>query len=186
MAAPMLVVLLVIALTVWARARGLSLPVIPLFLSVAALAAGLFVLSYVPAPLAGYFAARSWVATPCTILSNAVESSTNSRGRVFTRLALRYAYEVSGRRLEGTRYEFGTDLFSGGDKADEIAASLPPGTQTTCYVDPRQPDRAVVRREFSTDLLSMGLPGLAFAGLGTGILLSTVRDLRARMQESGS
>jgi hypothetical protein len=193
---PVLVVLAVIALVVlraWARRHADGDAASPLswlaaispigaLLGAAALVAGGVLLSLVSASLLGYVAARNWTATPCTILASTVESSTNSKGRVFTRLSVRYAYQAAGRRFEGTRYEFGPDASSGSDRAAQLAASLPAGMQVTCYVDPAEPDRSVVSREFSTELLEVGLPGLLFSGIGVVMLVGTVRGARASLR----
>jgi Protein of unknown function (DUF3592) len=158
---------------------------IMLLLSVAALGAGIAVLqgTGVYPSLRGYVAARSWIATPCTVLESAVESQRGFRSGTVSRLSIRYAYEVAGRRFEGHRYEFGAEGFSGGDAAQRIADSLPPGSATTCYVDPGDPERAVITRDFSQDLIAVGVPGLIFVGAGVGMLVANVRQARSRTRD---
>jgi len=163
----------------------LALNPIPLLLGLVSLAAG-FGLSYatgVPSSLRGYLASRTWVATPCTILESKVESEEGSRSsKVASRLAIRYAYEIVGRRYQGNRYTFGFDGFTTGNGAQQLAATLPPGKATTCYVDPDQPDRAVVNKDFSRDLLTIIIPSLIFAGAGLGLLASEASAARSRMR----
>ncbi|MEZ4653354.1 MAG: DUF3592 domain-containing protein [Candidatus Eisenbacteria bacterium] len=78
---------------------------------------------------------------------------------------------VAGRAYVGDRYGLTSSLRR--RQADEVVASLSPGTRTTCYVDPHDPTKAlmvpggsgaIAGLWIAIVLLFLGLPALALAG----------------------
>jgi hypothetical protein len=78
------------------------------------------------------FELRSWIATPCTIVSSVVPAGRKQPAAN----AITYSYNVQGRQYQSTRY-----YFHAGPSAKTVRAH-PPGQQTTCYVNPTAPQEA--------------------------------------------
>jgi Protein of unknown function (DUF3592) len=119
-------------------------------------------------PVASIVAARSWVPTPCTIITSVVTDHRVSEGNRTYSLEVKYSYRFAGKPHDCDRYDFSPDSSGSSGWRNEIVDSLPPGRVTTCYVDPRDPSRAVIDRDPSLGLL-LGLFPLVFfvAGLST-------------------
>jgi hypothetical protein len=108
---------------------------------------------------------KSWRAVPCTVRQVEVASETYHQGGRSFRPVVRYAYDFEGSHYESTRLDFSADMhFSYSETADAVG-HFSPGQQTTCYVDPANPSRAVLRRSFRPDpffgLFALGLAGLS-------------------------
>ena len=57
-------------------------------------------------PVASIIAARSWVATPCTIIASAVTEHRGSEGRPTYSLEITYSYVFKGKPQQSDRYDF--------------------------------------------------------------------------------
>jgi len=104
--------------------------------------------------------ARDWTPTPCIIVS----SEVRSHGKTFS-VEATYKYTVNDRNYEGDRYDFVEGSSSGYDSKAAIVAKIPPGTSTTCYVNPANPSDSVLERGFTSEMYFAGLP-LLFAFIG--------------------
>jgi hypothetical protein len=97
-----------------------------------------------------WWRARSWPATPGTIVSSRLS------GRA---AEVRYAYQASGRKLTARRVHIGE--FSGIESyARAVVARYPAGSSAAVYYDPKRPERAVLERPVPwvyVLLLAMGL-----------------------------
>jgi Protein of unknown function (DUF3592) len=110
--------------------------------------------------------ARSWREVPCTILSSQVASHSDSDGTTYS-VDIAFAYRVNGAEMRSNRYDFNTGSSSGYDGKKAVVDRYPPGSETVCYVDPEDPQRAVLSRDFSATYLIGLFPLLfLFAGLG--------------------
>ena len=123
-----------------------------------------------------YRAAQKWSETTCTIASYDV--SKGRRGYVFN---LTYRYSVGGRRYESQQYDLFYDLNTG--KA-EFGKRHPRGSQVTCYVDPDNPQDAVLYRGVSQIPFVLWLfPAIVFliwAVLLGSLILSLVEKYSSR------
>jgi hypothetical protein len=101
-------------------------------------------------PLFLLYASQSWTALPCTIVSSGFTSDTSQR---YTEDVV-YSYTVDGKPLQANRYEFAQvwyrDRTARAAKEAALTARYPPGSQTTCYVNPRDPAEAVLQRRVDT------------------------------------
>jgi hypothetical protein len=117
-----------------------------------------------------YREAQKWSETTCTIVSYQV--SKGRRGYVFD---LTYRYSVGWRRYESKRYDLFYDLNTG--KA-EFGRQHPGGSQVTCYVNPENPQDAVLYRGVGQIPLAIWLfPAIVFlvwAGVLGYLILSLV------------
>jgi uncharacterized protein DUF3592 len=127
-------------------------------------------------PMTELLAARSWRPTSCVILESRVGESTDSDGTTY-RVEVLYSYTVDGRSYQSQRYGFDSWYSGGREPKQEIVAGLSPGTQTTCWVDPADPGRAVLSRAFSPRYL-VGLVPLLFFAVGAGGIAFVLRAAR--------
>jgi hypothetical protein len=131
------------------------------FLTVGVLATYSFSLK----PWLGVWAARTWVPVTCQILSSEVKS--HSGESTTYSVAISYAYTYDGREYTGSRYNFTTGASSGRKAKKEIVARHPEGTETLCYVNPDNPQEAVIERSRVRDW-GFGLIPLVFVLVGAG------------------
>ncbi|HUR38906.1 MAG TPA: DUF3592 domain-containing protein, partial [Planctomycetota bacterium] len=118
-------------------------------------------------PIVQIYQASNWRATPCTILASRVESHSGSKGGSTYSVEVSYEYVVDDKPYVGKRYKFMSGSSSGYDGKKEIVDRLSPGTQTTCYVNRRDPEDVVLERGFTGDIFFGCIP-LVFAAIGVG------------------
>jgi hypothetical protein len=108
-------------------------------------------------PLQSYFAAYDWQQVPCTIQESRITRSEPTRQErrsrsttTSTRVEVTFTYSLGGKEYRSSRYDF-IGAYSSGDHDEKraILARYPAGTRTQCWVDPDNPQNAVLNREFS-------------------------------------
>ncbi len=108
---------------------------------------------------------RFWKKTPCTILGSEVqERSENEEPFAFT---VRYQYAYAGQSYTGSRYRRSDSTSGSYSDMQRLVRKYPAGLSVFCYVDPKDPRRAVLRR----DSLALGLVipfPLIFVVIGAG------------------
>ena len=134
------------------------------FLPFGLVGAGIFFLLTVR-PALQVLAARAWAPTPCVVEASTVRALRGSKGGTSYRVETRYRYEFAGREYFSERYGFSEMASSGRASKARVVASLPPGTQTTCYVNPARPHEAVIERRFDPQM-AVGAFGLMFFFVG--------------------
>lgn len=133
--------------------------------------AGLFYFMFIR-PVGLVLAARSWQETPCTIVSSRVAESSDSDGTTY-KVDITFAYAAGGGEYRSSRYDFLDVSSSGYDGKKAVVDRYPPGSRAICYVDPEDPGRAVLNRNFSPIYL-IGLFPLIFLFAGLGGLIWAV------------
>lgn len=126
-------------------------------------------------PWSGWLAARSWQPTPCTVVSSQVGESSDSDGTTY-KVDITFTYAAGGGEYRSSRYDFVGAYSSGYDGKAAVVARHPPGTETTCWVDPVHPAEAVLSRDFSLIYL-IGLFPLIFVAVGAGGIWWAVRQV---------
>ena len=128
----------------------------------AGLILGLFV-----RPVMDVIAARHWTAVPCRIVSGVVTPHTDSDGTTYS-ADIVYRYNFGGQTFDSKRFSFGSPIKSSYNGRAKIVAAFPIGGAATCYIDPKAPGEAVLRRGMTGEVWFglMGLPFLAFGLLG--------------------
>lgn len=111
-------------------------------------------------------AARGWTPVPCRIETSGVKSHPGDDGATYS-ITVLYTYEVAGRETQGSRYGFLGGSSSGYEGKAAIVERLPPGTETTCWVNPQDPYDAVLERGFTPGFLFALIP-LLFVLVGVG------------------
>jgi len=130
----------------------------------------LYFLSIVP--LRRVWHARNWRATACIMLGSAVEEDHIESG--LYQILVRYKYEVGGRLYRSSRYNFSVGTTAGLRGKRKVVARLAPGTRAICYVNPADPEDAVIDRGITWDMVFCGvfaaacLAAFSFFWLETG------------------
>lgn len=120
-------------------------------------------------PVAQVVAARSWTAVPCRITSSIVSSHTDSDGTNYS-ADIVYSYVYNGQSYNSGRYSFGNQLRGKYNGRMNLVARYPTGSLSTCYVNPSDPESAVLERGFTPDIWVglFSLPFLLFGTIGIG------------------
>ncbi|MEZ5333212.1 MAG: DUF3592 domain-containing protein [Thermoanaerobaculia bacterium] len=128
------------------------------------LAVGLAFAAFFLVPLWRVVQALRWDPVPCEILSSHVETHSSEDGATYS-IEVRYRYEVDGRSFQGRRYRFLNGSSSGYEGKQRVVDALAPGTTTTCWVSPADPEESVLHRGLSWEFL-FGLLPLVFVAVG--------------------
>jgi Protein of unknown function (DUF3592) len=95
-------------------------------------------------------ALRNWQGVQGRILASEIERRRSSSGNGGTSISyypvVIYEYEVGGRRYQGRRLSFGTEIGWGGftNQAQKKVAQYPPGSIVPVYYNPENPNDAVL------------------------------------------
>lgn len=118
---------------------------------------------------------RSWVETPCVILSSRVVSERPTpNSNLAHRAELRYEYDYGGQTRTGSRVKRVEGATAHEERAQAVAAAYPAGARTVCYVNPAQPDEAILKRGSRGALYSIWFPLLFVVG-GAGMVWNALR-----------
>ncbi|OHB63016.1 MAG: hypothetical protein A2Y77_10725 [Planctomycetes bacterium RBG_13_62_9] len=125
-------------------------------------------------PIARTLDARSWVPTPCRVLRAEVRSHDSDDGTTYSVYIL-YQYEFDGRTYPPSdRYDFMGGSSSGYKSKARIVAQYESAANPICYVNPRDPSQAVLKRGFHAKLLLALFP-LPFLLIGLLGIVHTIR-----------
>ncbi|MEM7588274.1 MAG: DUF3592 domain-containing protein [Acidobacteriota bacterium] len=125
-------------------------------------------------PLSSIVAAQSWTETECVIVSSQVATHRGSENYTYS-IDIRYTYEVDWQTFHGDRYQFSIGSSSGYAGKARVVEAHPPGSETPCYYDPKNPERSVINRKpgiyllwslFPLPFLLVGFGGLAAVAFG--------------------
>jgi len=134
-------------------------------------------------PLWGVLSSGDWVATPCEIVESTVERRRGNNGPVVV-WDLKYRYTFAGIEYPGDQYNFMVfDNSNVSGQKHRHARQYLRGSQHVCFVDPDNPQNAVLSRSFSSEMW-WGLLPLPFVAIGAGGLIYMVvqvRKLKARV-----
>jgi hypothetical protein len=123
---------------------------------------------------------RHWLETPCEIITsqvNTIRPANNSPDEYLP--LVRYRYVLNGTIFHGGEIRHGSGPTMDRATADERIAKYPIGKKTACFVNPEQPDKAVLEHTSRAGLYSIWFPMLFVAG-GFGMIMNAWRDKRVR------
>lgn len=124
---------------------------------------------------------NAWPEVPCTILSADTEERQIDPGSPPEyRVNVLYGYEWEGTRRTGERITWrGNPWSSKQNLVDERVAAYPPGLETTCFVNPENPEFTVLEPDTMAPGYSIWFPLLfVVAGLGISVKAVLHRDAR--------
>jgi uncharacterized protein DUF3592 len=107
--------------------------------------------------------AKSWRETPCVIVFSAVKEDETDSG-LYT-ILMTYQYAFAGRTYTSSRYSFSVLATAGSILKKRVTRRLAPGTTATCYVNPNDPQDAVIDRRLTWDMVSSAVFALIFFGV---------------------
>jgi len=136
--------------------------------------------------LFGPIETRSWKSIPAEVRQSALRKheGTDSDGHrsVTWKIDILYAYEYDGQPYRSNHYSFFTGSSSGRSAKDAILRRYPPGKKIKVWVDPDDPTRAVINRDWSA-LQLLGLIPLLMLAVGVA---GMARFSRPSRQFSGT
>ncbi len=118
---------------------------------------------------------RRWTPTPCLItFSELLTEHVTPNSPITYRAGIRYRYTVGGNVHESSRIQRVDGSSSDRSKVEILTRKYPAGRDATCFVNPAQPDFAVLEHATRAALYSIWFPLLFFAG-GAGMIFSAWR-----------
>ena len=137
-------------------------------------------------PLLLFESAAHWRALPCTIVASRIRTDGRGDRTGYGADMCVFRYRIDERERASSDYQLVEDSNRSNGDAARIVRRYPPGAQATCYVDPRNPDRAVLNRSLPR-VTPFGLLPLGFLiALGWGLVASERRRARARANVTDS
>lgn len=118
-------------------------------------------------------ASMHWTETPCTVISSRVRTHTGDKSTTYSPDIL-YRYTVGGTEHKSNRYDVMGGSSSGYAAKSKIVSAYPKGRQTVCYVNPHNPQQAVLKPGLGWSGLATLIPVLFFA-VGLTLLIHTLR-----------
>jgi hypothetical protein len=115
---------------------------------------------------------RAWPQVPCLILVSEVEERQIDRSSSpESRFKVEFGYEWQGSALTSNHWGWrGSPWSSEPSKAQQLVEKYPAGSRSICYVNPREPDFAVLQPDSQAPGYSIWFPALFVIG-GLGIAL---------------
>jgi len=125
-------------------------------------------------PIARTLDAKSWVEIPCKVLRGEVRSHDSDDGTTYSVYIL-YSYQYDGQTYKSDLYDFVGGSSSGYRGKARIVAQYEAMMNPTCFVNPKHPSEAVLKRGFHAKLLFALFP-LPFIAVGLGGVYYTLRS----------
>ncbi|MEZ5943358.1 MAG: DUF3592 domain-containing protein [Planctomycetaceae bacterium] len=94
--------------------------------------------------------AASWKPTPCLIDECELGVHRGDDNDSYS-IDVVYSYEVNGQKFTAERYSFFDMNSNSRDWRKKVVNELQPGTETVCFVDPDDPQEAVIHRGWTPD-----------------------------------
>ena len=125
----------------------------------------------------------TWEATPCTIVSTSMRSWSTDDGTSY-RADVLYVYRAAGKEWRSNRFDYFSFLTTGYADARAVLDRHPEGSSTTCWIDPGNPNRSVLERQFRPKHL-LGLIPLVFVIAGAAIANHGRKKLNSQRPPEG-
>lgn len=118
----------------------------------------------------------NWAEVECTIIESRVEDRKIGRDvKTEYRFSVLYGYRFDDEEITSERYSLRGSPWSGDDKrAAKLVDNYPAGEATMCFVDPTDPESAVLKRDSKAPGYSLWFP-LIFVVGGLGIIVGALR-----------
>ena len=101
----------------------------------------------------------SWVQTPCQIISSEIDDTQlNQKGFPKYSLEVTYQYEYEGKKFTGDQIKRLPTEASDLKKVQKKQKSWPEGTESVCWVNPDEPNSAVLKKDTKAALYSIWFP----------------------------
>ena len=101
---------------------------------------------------------KNWIETPCVIISSKVGVHRGDDSTTFS-VDITFEYEFEGSKYTSSRYNLAPAGSSTGyESKKEVVKKYPPGMETICFVNPKNPSQAVLNRDFTPAMLLTLIP----------------------------
>lgn len=110
-----------------------------------------------------------WQETPCKIIASKVKVDHDDDGPSY-RPKVEFEFNVDGQQFVSDTYDF-TELNRTRSRCQEIVAKHPAGMKASCFVNPDDPQEAVIVRDYDFSWFGLLFP-LIFALVGLAVMLS--------------
>lgn len=110
--------------------------------------------------------AKDWPEVPCRVISSELRRQQSDDG-VSYRVDILYEYEFEDRTFRSNKYSFLDIASSGRESKAAVVAEYSEGSEKVCYVNPENPNEAVLARDYNWSL-AIGLIPLVFVFVGAG------------------
>ena len=125
---------------------------------------------------------RTWAETQCTILESRVDQrKIGSDVETEYSFGVTYGYSYDAKAFTSERYSLqGAPWSSSEERSQRRADKFPVGATRSCYVNPKDPSSAVLKRDSKAPGYSLWFPLIFIVG-GIGMMIGAVRsDLKIR------
>lgn len=123
---------------------------------------------------------RHWTATPCLVLASGIrEEQFSENSPVSWRPELEFRYTFGGRVFHGAKVRRIEGPSPHKEKAEATASRFPAGLETVCWVNPANPEEAVLEHSTKAAFYTLWWPLLFTVG-GAGMLWPALRGPRKR------
>lgn len=136
----------------------------------AAAGVGIFAGVVVPGALK-FLSSRGWQRAPAEVIWSTVRSESSDDGTTY-RADIFYRYRFAGESHASNDHRLFGGSSSGRKRKQQVVAAHPPGHRFECWVDPADPQRAVIDRRLGWGALFALFP-LPFMAIGLGGLWAT-------------
>lgn len=147
------------------------------------LAMGLFFLVLLCGEVGKILGTYTWKETAATILGSSVGEKKGASDPFFAEVSFRYQWE--GRSYISDKYHSSPKGFDEYDTVQAQISGIPKGAATVCYVNPKNPAEAILRREGLGIAFFLLLP-LVFIAVGGGGIYGTWAARSARQKALSS
>jgi len=118
---------------------------------------------------------RHWITTPCIVLSSQVLSERGTPNSPMKhRAGIRYSYAFAGKTHISTHIRRVEGWSANSGKAAATVTAYPAGMATQCFVNPAQPDFAILEHSTRAALYTLWFPMLFFVG-GAGMIITSLK-----------
>ena len=156
------------------RTKGASKYAMAAFFSIFAIVGGAMFYPLGIRPITRTVDARSWQPTPCKVLRAEVRSHDGDDGTTYS-VDIVYEYTFNGQTYKCDRYDFIGGSSSGYKGKAHVVEQYRTASNPICYVNPKDPSEAILKRGFHAKLLLALFP-LPFLLVGVGGMVYTLRS----------
>ncbi|MDA0812703.1 MAG: DUF3592 domain-containing protein, partial [Verrucomicrobia bacterium] len=131
-------------------------------------------------PVTRAVAAKHWPEVECQIIWSRVDSHSGDDGTTYS-VNIFYQYVFEGETFRSNRYGYFGGSSSGSAGKQAIVSNYPEGSTQLCWVNPKDPLYAVLKRELGWGAFLRLIPGIFFM-IGALGLVSLLRKIEVRTE----
>ncbi|MHC4744857.1 MAG: DUF3592 domain-containing protein [Planctomycetota bacterium] len=135
-------------------------------------------------PIAKTIDASNWIETPCKIIYAKVRTHRGDDSTTYS-IDIFYEYQFDGQTCKSSRYGFIGGSSSGRAAKAEVVNHYKKAKNPVCYVNPKDPNEAVLKRGFRLGLL-IGLAPFPFLAIGIGGIIACIRKKKLDTKSTGA